>query len=100
MTLPETPGDAIALTMGSPLMHFTCFSKIEDKAGKLERPLPTEFQLKVAQADEWCIANGVPVRIIELKPRQSGGSTITAEICYHHSRAWRCNAMLMADEDD
>lgn len=99
--LPQTANDAIALTMGSPLMHFACFEKIENKQGQLEEgPKPTEFQIGVEQAYEWCIANEVPVRIIELKPRQSGGSTITCEICYHHSRRFRCNGLLMADEDD
>lgn len=99
--LPETADDAIALTMGSPLMHFACFSRIEDKQGQLrEEPKPTEFQIEVLKAYEWCIANEVPVRLIELKPRQSGGSTITCQICYHHTRRFRCNGLLMADEND
>ncbi len=99
--LPEIAEDAIALTMGSPMMHFACFERIEDKSGDMARPMPTEFQMAIGQAVEWCIANGVPIRIVGgPKARQSGGSTICGGIAYHLSRSWRCNSLLMADEDD
>lgn len=83
---------------GSPTLHFATCERIEDKEGRMVDPMPSEFQLAVLTAYEWLSAMEQPVRIIELKARQVYGSTITCEICYHHSRRFRLNALVMADD--
>lgn len=99
---PQTPEDAIALTMGSPYVHFSGFSSIEGKSGQLiKNPRANEFQTKACAAYEWCTVNGVAPRLIfGPKPRQSYGSTIACAIAYHHSRRYKVGGLVMADEGD
>lgn len=98
--LPQTADEAIALTMGSPLMHFACFEKIADKENKLIKPVPNRFQLEAFKAYEWCLTHAIPIRLIFVKARQVYGSTGACQLCYHHFRRTRQNALMMADEND
>lgn len=103
-TQPKTQEEreAIALVMASPLTHFRTMSAIEDKDKNLRRePLPSKFQMEIFQAYGWLIANEQPVRIIAApKARQSYGSTTVCHLCYHHTRRFHTNGMMMADEGD
>jgi len=96
--IPDEPARAIALLRDSALIHFGVMSRITDKDGRLLTPVPTEFQLRVFAAYQWCIDNRVPIRIVQLKPRQSGGSTVSAYLCYRHSRRYHLGGLMMADE--
>ncbi len=58
---------------------------------------PNEYQLKILRVYEWCLINGVPCRILALKPRQKGSSTVTSGIVYHHCRRYRARAIQIAD---
>ncbi len=96
--VPDDPEKIIALLRDSALTHFGLMARITDKDGKLLTPVPTEFQLRVFAAYQWCLDNGVPIRIVQLKPRQSGGSTVSAYLCYRHSRRYHLGGLMMADE--
>ncbi len=50
--------------------------KIRRKDGELVRPRCNEYQRRIAEVIEWCHAHGRPCRIVALKPRQKGSSTI------------------------
>lgn len=56
-----------------------------------------EYQLKILTAYEYCMANGIPCRILGLKPRQKGSTTVTCAIVYHHCRRYKSYAVQMAD---
>ncbi len=58
---------------------------------------PNEYQLKILEVYEWCLSHQIPCRILALKPRQKGSSTVTAAIIYHHCRRYRARAIQMAD---
>lgn len=93
---------ALELNYVSPLTHFRMCAAIEDKDKNLRRhPEPSKFQLEIFQAYGWLIANNQPVRIIAApKARQSYGSTTVCHLCYHHTRRFKTNGLMMADEGD
>lgn len=101
-TLTQAEKDSIALTYASPLTHFRTMAAIEDKDKNLRRnPEPSKFQLEIFQAYGWLVANNQPVRIIAApKARQSYGSTTVCHLCYHHTRRFKTNGLMMADEGD
>lgn len=99
-----TPAEAIAALKTSPYVHFYTAARITDKEGILtpanQHIVPNVFQMRACEAYEWCVANGVPIRLVlGPKPRQSGGSTISAELCYHHTVRFKCSGMVLADEN-
>ena len=76
------------------------FGGIIDKFRQERRPVLNIFQARVVAAYLWCIANGIAPRILGLKPRQVGGTTIFAAISYHHGRNYNCRAVTIADQID
>lgn len=102
---PATPLDSLASIYNSPFVHFYAAARITDKEGVLtpadQHIVPNVFQSRACEAYEWFVANNVPVRLLlGPKPRQSGGSTISAELCLHHSYRFRCSGMMIGDEND
>lgn len=108
MNIPEAPaktveipvleGDiGIEMVKANPLIHFAGFTKIENKEHAWVNPIPNVLQFDLAEAYQWCIDNKVPCRIMALKPRQVGCSTFCAQICYHHSRRFPSDVMIMGD---
>ena len=100
-----TDAQLVALVQGSPLVHFTGFVTIEDKDhkrimlnGQEGNGLPNILQRRIAEAYDWCIENGIPARLMVLKPRQKGSSTFTGHLCYHHARRFHCDGMIIGDE--
>jgi len=73
------------------------YGKILDKFREERRPVLNIFQARVVAAYLWCLANGVAPRILGLKPRQVGGTTIFAAISYHHGRNFNCRGVTIAD---
>lgn len=74
------------------------FGGIIDKKRQEIRPVLNIFQARVVAAYLWCIAHGIAPRILGLKPRQVGGTTIFAAISYHHGRNYNCRAVTIADQ--
>ena len=81
----------------SPALWFATCSKILTKDQQLVTPDPNRYQLRILEVYEWCMANGVPCRILALKPRQKGSSTVSAALVYHHCRRFRSRAVQIAD---
>jgi hypothetical protein len=95
---PETDAEAIKRMLSSASVHFMGASIIRDKDGKLARPQPSVLQHAMYEAYEHCLEEGIPARIIVLKARQVYGSTAAAHICYHHTRRFKVNGLVMADD--
>ena len=93
-----TAEETMALMMGSPIVHFASMVQIEDKRHELIIPVPNVLQMRIAEAYEWCMAKGVQPRLIILKPRQSGSSTVCVHLIYHHARRFHVDGMMMGDE--
>lgn len=93
--------DAIAAIGNHPSVWFATCARILTKDQRIVQLhgqyAPNEYQLKILQAYEWALASGIPCRILALKPRQKGSSTVTSAIVYHHCRRYRSRAIQIAD---
>lgn len=56
------------------------YLKIKTKAGDVIRPEVNEYQAEISEIVEWCHDHGRPCRIIGLKPRQKGSSTVSVGV--------------------
>lgn len=56
------------------------------------------FQREVVEIYKYCMEQGIPCRIIILKPRQEGSSTICEAILYTHLRNFVANGLVIAHE--
>ena len=78
-------------------LWFATCAKILTKDQRLVTPDPNVYQLHLLEVYEWCMANKKPCRILALKPRQKGSSTVSAALVYHHCRRFRSRALQIAD---
>lgn len=83
-----------------PGLWLETYGKIIDKFRQERRPVLNIFQARVVAAYLWCIVNGIAPRIIGLKPRQVGGTTIFAALSYHHARNFNCRAITISETMD
>ena len=74
------------------------FGKILRKDGKIESPDLNYLQEQVVAAIIWCRENGYPCRIIILKPRQKGASTVTTACLYHMLQRRHANGLIIGGE--
>ena len=88
---------ALASIATSPALWFATCAKILTKDQRLVTPDPNVYQLGILTVYEWCMAHGTPCRILALKPRQKGSSTVSAAVVYHHCRRFRSRAVQIAD---
>jgi hypothetical protein len=65
---------------------FEVYGTILNRAGELIRPTANSFQARVFKVYRWCRDNQKPCRIIILKPRRKGSSTVSLALCYTHLR--------------
>lgn len=78
--------DAIKLAVLTSLgAWFGSYAKITLKSGEVVKPKLNELQGRVSEIIEWCDDNNRPIRIIILKPRQKGCSTISVGAGYHRN---------------
>jgi len=78
----------------------TC-TKILTKDAKLIHPRANYLQSKISEIVDWMQKNKKPVRLIVLKPRQMGSSTITSAVITHFLRSNpNTTACLLGDELD
>ncbi len=89
--------EAVSSILESAALWFATCGRILTKDQRLVRPDPNLYQLRILEAYEWCMARGVPCRLLALKPRQKGSSTVSAAIVYHHCRRFRSRAVQIAD---
>ena len=88
---------AVASIASSAALWFATCAKILTKDQRLVTPDPNLYQLQILEVYEWCMASGAPCRILALKPRQKGSSTVSAALVYHHCRRFRSRAVQIAD---
>ena len=73
---------------------------IRTKAGKLEKLVPNKPQRALINYVIWCLLNKVPVRVILLKARQMGLSTIVEAICYWWTSTNRFQTAVIIGHED
>lgn len=66
--------------------------------GRDEPPKANVMQAEVGAAIAWCLANDVPIRLIEYKPRQKGCSTINVAAGYVQGRARTINGLVIGGQ--
>jgi len=72
------------------------YLKIKTKAGDVVRPDPNEFQSEVSEIIRYCHEEQRPCRIIILKPRQKGSSTVSVAAGHVRLKAKANTAGLIA----
>lgn len=95
----------VSAAMASAGAWWENYAAIVPKEGELERNEPglqvlelNPMQAKVCEIERWCRENGVPCRIIGLKGRQSGLSTISVGAGYHRLARKRGRGCIIGDE--
>lgn len=83
------------------LAWWETYTKILTKDAKLVSPRANYLQKHVAQVIRWLKKNQKPIRLVVLKPRQMGSSTITAAVITHFIRSTEnATACVLGDELD
>ena len=82
----------------SPLEWARLCIQIEDKKKSLIVFNPNILQVRMSQVYETMQELQKPTRMIVLKPRQSGGSTMGTIITTYHCMRYICRAVAMADD--
>ena len=83
------------------LVWWEGFTKILNKEAQLISPRANFLQKHVAEVVAWMQQNSHPVRLVLLKPRQMGSSTITSAVITHFLRANpNTTGCLLGDELD
>ena len=83
MTEEEKLTDLIRL---DPEEWFSTFAVIKDKRGKTIKPKPNILQQRMFEHYRKCQLEGLPCKMVILKPRQKGASTCAQALTYHHMR--------------
>lgn len=73
---------------------------IRTKSGELKRLVPNKPQKTLINYVIYCLQNGVPVRVILLKARQMGLSTIVEGICYWWTSTNRFQTAVIIGHED
>lgn len=68
--------------------------KIADDSGNIVTPTCNEFQREVSDIIEWCHEHERPARIIILKPRRKGSSTVSVAAGYRRLQAQRATGCV------
>lgn len=96
----HVPAQLVSLARLDPEVWFRFYGSIKNKEGKIIRaPKPNIVQRRACQAYRECRAAGRVCKMLGLKPRQTGLSTIAQGIAYHHFRTFdNLNGTLIADK--
>jgi len=83
------------------LAWWETYTKILNKDAQLIEPRANFLQRHISEVVKWLQKNKHPIRLIVLKPRQMGSSTITTAVMTHFLRANpNISACMMGDELD
>ncbi len=94
-----TPEEQTAFDIrNDPQTWFEVFGTILNRAGELIRPEANSFQARVFGVYRWCRDNRKPCRIIILKPRRKGSSTVSLALCYTHLRNHMGYGAVLGDD--
>lgn len=97
-TLIGTSEELEARAILSPAVHFACYVTIRNKENQKIVPIPNVLQLRMSQAYETMLAMGVRIRIIAVKPRQTGCSSFASHIVYHHGMNRPIEGITISDK--
>ena len=87
MNREEAEGRQVAdLIRLDPEVWFGTFALIKDKRGKMIKPKPNILQTRMFEHYRKCQLEGLPCKMVILKPRQKGASTCAQALTYHHMR--------------
>lgn len=73
---------------------------IRNKARKIVAPIANPYQIRCAEAISYCLSHEIPIRLIKLKPRQKGSSTISMAELYWLSRLFPINSRIIGGQYD
>lgn len=80
-------------------LSFEEYATIKTKKGKvITRPRLNPMQREVCEAVAWCLTHRKPVRLIILKPRQKGLSTISTWVLYWAMRVYGTESVLIGGQ--
>jgi len=82
----------------NPQIWFEVYGTILNRAGELIRPTANSFQSRVFAVYRWCRDNQKPCRIIILKPRRKGSSTVSLALAYTHLRNYMGYGAVLGDD--
>lgn len=74
---------------------FQEFARIRTKGGDIEAPVLNKLQERVCDVVEWALSTGTPLRLVILKPRQKGASTISVAIVYYFMCRFGSNGIVI-----
>tara|TARA_Y100000996_G_scaffold221533_1_gene174367 strand:- start:1197 stop:2930 length:1734 start_codon:yes stop_codon:yes gene_type:complete len=81
----------------SPRLAFVTLAKIINKSGEIISPTPTYLQEQIFEAVEYFLQENKPLRMLVLKPRQAGSSTVLNWIIYWWMRTRLTRAIWVTD---
>lgn len=84
----ESLARALDIARDNPAKYFEKLLKIETKKGTLEAFVPNQPQTAVINLVRALRRNNLPVRIVVLKARQVGMSTLGAALLFHATSLW------------
>ncbi|MBP7950373.1 MAG: hypothetical protein KA004_12020 [Verrucomicrobiales bacterium] len=92
-----------AIVRENPLAWFELHGTILDKmrrtlSGRAGDIKANKMQLEIGEIIALCSERKIPARIVTLKGRQEGSSTIAVAAIYHKMRAETCKACVIGDE--
>lgn len=79
---------------------FEDYAWIKAKSMEVIQPALNVFQARVVDAIVWCLINEEPIRIIILKPRQKGSSTISVAALDWFAHVFGANGVIMGGQSD
>lgn len=80
------------------LAWFEVYGYILNKKRELVQPEANPFQVRCAEAITYCEQNGIPIRLLKLKPRQKGCSTVSVAELYYLMRKRPMNSVIIGGE--
>lgn len=90
--------EAVLLVRSNPIVWMETCSTIMGRDGRLFTPQANSFQRRVAAIYRYCLREKRPCRIIILKPRRKGSSTISLAVGYTHLRNHIGNGAILGDD--
>lgn len=94
-----TPEQEVEILVRSdPVVWMETCSTILNRAGRLITPVTNSFQRRVVAIYRYCREKQIPCRIIILKPRRKGSSTVSLGIGYTHLRNHLGNGAVLGDD--
>jgi hypothetical protein len=79
---------------------FSAYARIKDKRGKIVQPILNPMQQEICDAIGWCLTNNRPIRLVILKPRQVGLSTIIVAALYWFMLTRSIEGCVIGGQDD